>query len=280
MHILTTLLLTLMLSMEMTMPVFANPNNRNAQPPRPPQPQQQGGVPAWLQGNVAAQSYMNGQGSSGTTVTTYGRRNQKRLRGAPVGQGGNLYIESPSAPMPQTVGGNMESKKILRGGGQNGPSLIYGDQAQTYVANPQTYTAPNRPAWLPQNTTGGVYLPGGLSPQQRDAASQQLAQQNDKPWRIQNPDGTFAYLQTDGTYLTATGTAGQDDIVPRNSYVTMPPFLQLQPPAAPPAGYSPFSSSYSGWGRGGRGGGGRGGYQQSPYVPSWMMGLNSWNFGE
>ena len=149
-------------------------------------------------------------------------------------------------------------------------------QSQTYVANPQTYTAPQRPAWLQAMVK--PWINRSTPDRVTGPNASQLLAQPETPWRMQNPDGSWAYLQNDGTYLTATGTAGQDDIIARNSYIRMPPLQQLQPPAAP-GGYSPFSSYYSGWGRRGGGGGG-GGYSYNPQVPAWYMGLNSWNFGE
>lgn len=274
------LLLTLILLMEATMPVFRNPNYRQPRPPQPPQPQQ-GSLPAWMQGNNASQ-YVTpnvGQGPQpyqftpgyGTSAPTSGSGTRKRLR--PTGEG--TYQPELQAPQvaPQTMSPSGTIKRLRPDGSVE---LVSPQDKLRYTANPQTYTAPSTPAWLGGTTSnlsaGGVYMPGLQ-------AQPSGIQQPPKPWRIQNPDGSWAYLQDDGTYLTATGTAGRTDLVPRNSYIYSPPLRQLQPtPAAP---NSPFSSYYSGWGRGrgGGGGGGGGGYSNN-YTPAWMMGLQSWNFGE
>lgn len=267
------------------MPVFGNKK------PKAPQSQN---IPMWLQyanaggaGISAAQANAMGGSGNGQNETIYGEKSQKKQRGRTAASGGTTYVESPLEPKPLTVGGNRESKKILRGAGQNTPALVYGEQAQTYVANPQTYTAPsyNTPAWMGPATS--PFTPNAgltLQSQAPGVPGLPLQDKNKKPYRIQNADGTWAYLQSDGSYLTAWGTAGGGDDVPRNSYVNMPPLQQLQPPpAAPTTGYNGygFGSRYRGWGGGGGGrGGGGGGYNYTPQIPAWYMGLNSWNYSE
>ena len=253
-----------------------NPNYR--QPPRPPRPQQtQQNIPAWMQGNNASQYVSANVGQGPQPFTPGGPGTVKRMK--PKADGTyEPQLQAPPAA-PQIMSGPGTVKRLQpKADGTYQPQMI-APQPLTYTANPLTYTAGQQlpqpgPAWLQNNTAGGLYMPGLQS------TGMQQPKKDDKPYRIQNPDGSWAYLQNDGSYLTATGTAGQDDIIPRNSFVYQPPFYQLPPTTTPPAGggYSPFSSRYN-WGRGGGGGGG-GGYGGNAYTPAWMMGLNSWNFGE
>lgn len=246
------------------MPVF-NPGIKPATT-KPPTTQP-GDVPAWMQGNNAG-DYVSpnvGQGplAQQATQTYYGKKSRKR------GRGNQILIESPNAPKPVAEPINSPTGSFIA------------PQPQTQV-----------PAWLGgfNNNPYGVQAPAPqvqnpassfnpyTSPQQAAAGMAQPTTQPN-PYRIQNPDGSWSYLQADGTYLSSNGTVagGVGSTSLRNSYVNMPPLLQLKPPTSQ-SGYSPFSSSYGWKGGGGRGGGD--GYTYSPQVPRWMMGLNSWNFGE
>lgn len=264
------LLITLILFMEATMPVFANQNVRNAPPPSQPQG---GAVPAWLQGNVAAQSYMQGSQSNNNTMPSYyGPKSQKR------GRGNTIYRETPNAPKPEAAPRPPQ-------GVQSNPNWLQelGQNIQNF-GQLQPLQVQQNPAWMQElgQTVRDLNLPiPSWIEKPAQAAANLINPQT--PYRIQNPDGTWSYLQADGTYKAATGPAGGvGGTSLRNSFVSMPPFMQLQPPTGTPTtGYSPFSSQYGGWSRG-RGGGGGGGYNygSNAYTPSWMMGLQSWNFGE
>lgn len=130
------------------------------------------------------------------------------------------------------------------------PAWMQGNNASQYVnaqggsvVNPQTYV-PARPPkfeWKPEDFTTPNWL--------------------QEPSLVAQPNPT--------SLATATSVQG------------IAPWLIPGPPAGMPptsgGGYSPFSSRYK-WGKGGGGGGG--GYSGYSNVPSWLMGLNSWNFGE
>jgi len=236
--------------------------------------------PAWL-------------GSTGSNTTAnqqqvFGNKPQKRIRGAPVRDQleatgtANIYVESPSAPSPATplapTGNNV---KRQRGEGGNvrienqRDMQTLGDlRRQQDIVRNQQRIINDIPDWL----NAGLYAPGGLSPTQYANMATELQSQAEKPYRIQNPDGSYSYLQSDGTYLASTGTAGGIDGTGtlHNSYTWMPPLPQL--PSAPS---NPFASGYSGWGYSPASGySGGGGYTPAVKQPAWYMNLRNWNFGE
>lgn len=250
-------------------------------------------VPMWLSyanaGGAGLSAAQANQSLGGNTQyqPVYGKTSQKKIRGAPIQEqnqtgSGTIYVESPFADKP---GGqfNFETKKKMRGTPEKGVTV----EATNHFQTPQFLADQESPSWLqsaweagnqPYHVAGG---PGANSPALQ--AAQQTAQQTaEKPYRIQNPDGSWSYLQSDGTYLASWGSAGGVGDMPtmHNSYNWMPPMNVLPPPKQQQL--TPYSSQYKGWGGGGGGGGG---YtyptqQQQQRTPAWYMNLRNWNFGE
>ena len=259
------------------MPVFTNPGQHNQTAPqsvnqqKTPRQKDDVYIPAWRsskapQGIPEVPAWMDFTPGYGQQPPTSGPGSVRRGRGTPdLG----VQIQAPPDPLLNTPTSGPGSVRRGRGSIDLGIG-IQKPEVQTYVANAPTYTAPT---YYPKSP---IPFKGPTTQIQQGPGSSQP----EIPYRILDENGQWAYLQPDGSYLTATNTAGQTDMPYRNDFMAMPPLIPT-PAWTEPAddGFS-FGTNY-GWGRrGGGGGGGGGGWSNTPYPQNKYTNLNSWNFGE